>query len=128
MAKMLSKNASVVSTSFLIFVILLSGLLNHHQLTAYFYFMRFQWAQADNVKCQNLLQVLKFSRDVDLNSVIQTVYSSKQYELRRGVLLFGEYAVAEISEIERSDLHIALFKKVWRREFQKIYSCSKNMG
>ncbi|HAG82948.1 MAG TPA: hypothetical protein DCL61_17745 [Cyanobacteria bacterium UBA12227] len=136
--KMLSPIQVYSLVFFCLLVLLMGGWFNRNQILAQFYFMHFQRSQTDEVKCQNLLQILRVSPEANLNSVIRQVYPEGQYDLKRSTILFDKYAVAELQESARSValqkewkgsmLQVRLFKKQSNGNFQIIYSCEKFMG
>jgi hypothetical protein len=123
---------------FFLFLLLIGGWFNRNQLMVQFYFMRFQTAQSEDIKCRNLLQILRVSREANLESVIQRAYPEGQYHLRRSAFLLGGYAVAELEENAESVarqkewkgsmLQVVLLQKKSNGDFQIIYSCGKFMG
>ncbi len=95
---------------------------------AQFYFVRFQIAQTEESKCQNLLQILRVSPEANLNSVIQQVYPEGQYDLKQSTILSNQYVVAEIAEFDKSMVYVVLFKRELNGNLQIIYSVGKFLG
>ncbi|HLP89703.1 MAG TPA: hypothetical protein VK184_14065 [Nostocaceae cyanobacterium] len=123
---------------FILGLLLISGWLSRNYILANYYFMSFQNSQTNEVRCKRLLQVLNVSSRTNLNSIIQQTYPKNQYRIRRGTLLWNEYAIAELEltiqsvksrlEWNRSTLEVVLLKKESNGNFQVIYSCGKFLG
>lgn len=126
--KILSPPQVSILLFFCLLVLLIGGWFNRNQLVAQFYFVRFQIAQTEESKCQNLLQILRVSPEANLNSVIQKIYPEGQYDLERSTILSNKYVVAEIAEFEKSMVYVVLFKKELNGNLQIIYSVGKFLG
>ncbi|HLO85461.1 MAG TPA: hypothetical protein VK203_10725 [Nostocaceae cyanobacterium] len=109
-------------------ILAIGGWWSRNYILAASYFMRFQNAQTDEAKCMNLLQVLRVSPHTNLNSVIQQTYPNRKYQIRRGTMLWSEYAVVELEQTAESNLEVVLLKKDSNGNFQVLYSCGKFLG
>lgn len=119
-------------------ILAMGGWFSRDYILAASYFMRFQNAKTNDLKCGNLLQILRVSPEASLTSVVQQTYSNRQYKVKRGTLLWNKYAVAELKETTESvtsqkewkgsNLEVVLFKKESHGNLQVIYSCEKLLG
>lgn len=109
-------------------ILAIGGWWSRNYILAASYFMRFQNAQTDEAKCMNLLQVLRVGPHTNLNSVIQQTYPNRKYQIKRGTMLWSEYAVAELGQTAESNLEVVLLKKDSNGNFQVLYSCGKFLG